>query len=156
MQEQMTLMLQQMRFANGDTLADRLEDMRMKKKIKKEEERLKKEQDKSSSSSSSDGEDDFGESSSGEETSQMQEESDEDMTESITSSNSDSFMGDSASAKSDDDQDELNKEKADPNYLNNIVHAKKGLKENREAFLASINDDVGSEEKDRLIKQFDE
>jgi len=32
-----------MRFSNGDTLADRLEDMRMKKKIKEEEERLKKE-----------------------------------------------------------------------------------------------------------------
>lgn len=58
-------MLTQMRFANGDTLADRLEEMRMKKKIKEEEERLAK-QTKSSSVSSSDGEDDLGTFSSGE------------------------------------------------------------------------------------------
>lgn len=75
------------------------------------------------------------------------------MTESVESSDSDSFMNESGSEKEDDDDaDDIVKEKADPNYLNNIVHAKKGLKDNKEAFLASISPDASAEERERLIK----
>lgn len=157
MHEQMTLMLTQMRFANGDTLADRLEEMRMKKKIKEEEERLANQQNSASSSSSSDGEDDLGTFSSGseDEKTKQEEEETEELTESIESSNDDSFLNDSGSEKEEDDQEELIKEKADQNYLNNIVHAKKGLKDNKEAFLASISPDVSAEEREKLIRQFD-
>lgn len=148
-------MLTQMRFANGDTLADRLEEMRMKKKIKEEEERLAAQQNSASSSTSSDGEDDLGTFSSGEEDNKTKQEESEEMTESIVSSNSDSFMNESGSEKAEDEEEDLPKEKADPNYLNNIVHAKKGLKDNKEAFLASISPDVSAEEREKLIKQFD-